>query len=84
MITSEWSDWRDGLFWWIQSVYVTPEQRGQGIYRALYAEVLALARAERGICGLRLYVEKDNQSAQKVYRSLSMEDTGYLVFEELL
>lgn len=84
MVTSEWSDWRDGLFWWIQSVYVTPEERGKGVYRALYTEVLELARSEPGICGLRLYVEKDNTGAQQVYRSLGMADTGYLVFEELL
>lgn len=84
MITSEWSDWRNGLFWWIQSVYVTPEQRGRGVYRALYASVLELAREASGVCGLRLYVERENETAQRVYCSLGMENTGYLVFEELL
>lgn len=83
MITNEWSDWRNGLFWWIQSVYVVPAARRQGVYRALYDFVRDMARADPGICGFRLYVEKDNTTAQRTYRSLGMESTDYLVYEEL-
>lgn len=81
MITHEWSDWRDGMFWWIQSVYVAPDQRGRGIYRQLYADVLARALNKGGVCGIRLYVEHENTIAQEVYRSLGMTNSGYLVFE---
>jgi ribosomal protein S18 acetylase RimI-like enzyme len=80
MITFEWSDWRNGMFWWIQSVYVHPEFRSQGIFKALYLHVEGLAR-EAGACGLRLYVERDNAQAQEVYRRLGMGDSGYAVFE---
>jgi ribosomal protein S18 acetylase RimI-like enzyme len=83
MITNEWSDWRNGLFWWIQSVYIVPAARRQGVYRALYDFVRDMARADPGICGFRLYVEKDNNTAQRTYRSLGMEPTDYLVYEEL-
>lgn len=84
MVTSEWSDWRDGLFWWIQSVYVRPEARRTGVYRALYAEVQRLARAEQDIVGLRLYVEVENTRAQATYRSLGMEELPYRLYEEPL
>jgi ribosomal protein S18 acetylase RimI-like enzyme len=84
MITYEWSDWRDGLFWWIQSVYVVPAHRGKGIYKRLYAEVKHRAMEEGNVCGFRLYVEKQNQQAQQTYRALGMEETRYKVFEELL
>jgi ribosomal protein S18 acetylase RimI-like enzyme len=83
MITNEWSDWRNGLFWWIQSVYIVPEARRQGVYRALYDFVRDKARADPGICGFRLYVEKENTSAQRTYSSLGMAPTDYLVYEEL-
>ena len=83
LVTNEWSDWRNGLFWWIQSVYVEPGSRRQGVYRGLYDFIRELARADPGICGFRLYVEKDNAAAQKTYRSLGMQATDYLVFEEL-
>jgi ribosomal protein S18 acetylase RimI-like enzyme len=83
MITNEWSDWRNGLFWWIQSVYIVPAARRQGVYRALYDFVRDMARADPGICGFRLYVEKDNTAAQRTYSSLGMEPTDYLVYEEL-
>lgn len=84
MITYEWSDWRDGLFWWIQSVYVAPAQRGKGIYKALYAEVKRRAVKQGDVCGFRLYVERENQRAQQTYQSLGMTETHYRVFEELI
>ena len=64
MITYEWSDWRNGYFWWIQSVYVNQDHRKRGVYKALNEEVLNLARLNGGICGIRLYVDKDNTAAQ--------------------
>ena len=83
MVTNEWSDWRNGLFWWIQSVYVEPAWRRRGVYRRLYHFIRPLAQADPGICGFRLYVEKDNVVAQKTYASLGMVQTDYLVYEEL-
>ena len=82
MLTREWSDWRNGDWWWIQSVYVPPEHRRKGVFAALYRHVEALARAEPGVIGLRLYVEKENAAAQRTYSSLGMGDAGYLVFED--
>ena len=83
MITTEWSDWRNGLFWWIQSVYVNEQYRRQGLYRQLYEHVKSLADAESDVCGFRLYVENDNDIAQETYRSLGMEETAYKLYEEL-
>ncbi|MCP4750526.1 MAG: GNAT family N-acetyltransferase [Proteobacteria bacterium] len=82
MITTEWSDWRNGLFWWVQSVYVHPEYRCQGVYRKLYSHVKTLAYEKGNVCGIRLYVERDNQIAQKTYRSQGMKETHYRLFEE--
>jgi GNAT superfamily N-acetyltransferase len=81
MLTYEWSDWRNGDWWWIQSVYVAPQHRRQGVYAALYAHVLAAARANPAVCGLRLYVERENANAQRTYESLGMVDAGYLMYE---
>lgn len=82
MITYEWSDWRNGVYFWVQSVYVLPEYRGKGVYRALYAAVKRSA-AERGDCrGFRLYVEMGNTRAQQVYERLGMRQTHYLMYEE--
>lgn len=83
MTTTEWSDWRNGIFWWIQSVYVLPEYRRQGLYRKLYQEVKSLAENEAGVCGFRLYVEHENTVAQSTYNALGMEETHYKIFEEL-
>lgn len=83
MVTKEWSDWRNGLFWWIQSVYVTQPWRRRGVYRRLYDFIRELARSEPGVCGFRLYVEKENTTAQRTYSSLGMTPTDYLVYEEL-
>ena len=81
MITFEWSDWRERWFWWIQSVYVRADFRGQGIYKKLYEWVKTEAKSKGNICGIRLYVEKDNQIAQQVYQKLGMEETHYLMYE---
>ncbi len=81
MVTYEWSDWRNGLFWWIQSVYVRPEHRRRGVYRALHRHVAAAAQAGGGVCGIRLYVEQDNTTAQQVYESLAMYRTRYQMYE---
>jgi ribosomal protein S18 acetylase RimI-like enzyme len=84
MITYEWSDWRDGWFWWVQSVYVRADHRRRGVFRSLYDEVLQEAQAAGDVVGLRLYVERDNARAQATYQHLGMTDTGYLVRELLL
>ena len=83
MITTEWSDWRNGIFWWIQSVYVRPQYRRQGLYRELYLRVKELAEQELAVCGFRLYVERENTAAQTTYESLGMSETEYKMFEEL-
>src|SRR5688572_32916475 len=77
MLTSEWSDWRNGDWWWIQSVYVPPQHRRKGVYAALYRHVERLARDSENVIGLRLYVEKENDVAQRTYESLGMRDSGY-------
>ncbi|MGN2243609.1 GNAT family N-acetyltransferase [Frateuria sp. GZRR33] len=81
LVTYEWSDWRCGDFWWIQSVYVVPEARRGGVFRALYAAVRDKARAA-GAVGLRLYVETENQRAQRTYAELGMEPCHYFMYEE--
>lgn len=84
MVTYEWSDWRNGDIWWIQSVYVLPESRRHGVFRALYRHVEALAVATPGVIGLRLYVETGNMRAQQTYESLGMVKPNYLVMEAML
>lgn len=81
-VTYEWSDWRNGQFWWIQSVYVRHEFRRRGVYRGLYAQVRNECLARDDVIGLRLYVEKDNLNAQSTYEKLGMNPTHYLIFEE--
>ena len=81
MVTYEWSDWRNGLWWWIQSVYVRPGFRRLGVYSALHRHVADAARAAGGVCGLRLYVEQENTTAQQVYQSLDMHHTRYHMYE---
>ncbi len=80
MVTQEWSDWRNGAFWWIQSVYVVQEFRRTGVFRSLYEAVQARA-AEENVCGFRLYVERDNVVAQQTYSGLGMNETVYKMFE---
>ncbi len=81
MVTLEWSDWRNGYFWWIQSVYVHKEYRGQGIFQALYQYVKGLAENDAQVCGLRLYVEGANTAAQKAYEKIGMNKTEYHFYE---
>ena len=81
MITYEWSDWRNGTFWWIQSVYVKKEYRNQGVFRSLYRHVEDLARQHGTVCGLRLYVDARNDRAKEAYRSLGLRQASYEVFE---
>lgn len=83
LVTFEWSDWRDGVYWWVQSVYVRPAYRGQGVYRALYSAVKTRAATQPEVRGCRLYVEQNNLAAQQVYAKLGMKPTGYQVYEEL-
>ena len=83
LVTHEWSDWRNGLFWWIQSVFVQQGWRRQGVYSSLYEHVQELAAADPQVCGFRLYVEKDNVVAQQAYAALGMAATDYLIYEEL-
>ena len=82
MVTYEWSDWRNSWFWWIQSVYILPPFRGKGVYRMLYDFVKAKAAMEKNVCGFRLYVERENEPAQRVYEKLGMEASHYLMYEE--
>jgi GNAT superfamily N-acetyltransferase len=81
MTTYEWSDWRNGTVWWIQSVYVRPEFRGQRVYAGMYAHVKALVEADDSLRGLRLYVDRRNVSAQRVYAKCGMNGEHYQVFE---
>ncbi len=83
LVTQEWSDWRNALFWWIQSVFVEADWRRRGVYRALYDFVRTEAEADGGVCGFRLYVEKDNAVAQQTYASLGMSATDYLIYEQM-
>jgi len=83
LVTYEWSDWRNGDFWWIQSVYVTPAARRDGAFRALYAAVTQRATAA-GAVGLRLYVETENRHAQQTYEGLGMQRCHYFMYEAML
>lgn len=82
MITYEWSDWRNGAFWWIQSVYIDPVWRRRGVFRRMHDTVMASAKAATNVCGVRLYVEQDNQTAQTVYRRLGLSLSSYKVYEQ--
>lgn len=81
MVTYEWSDWRNAVFWWIQSVYVDPSWRRRGIFRKLHAAVMATAKDHSQVCGVRLYVESNNRLAQEVYRKVGLKPSSYTVFE---
>jgi GNAT superfamily N-acetyltransferase len=81
MLTREWSDWRNGYFWWIQSVYVHRDWRKSGIFRALYLQVEMLTQMTPGVCGLRLYVDQENMAAQQTYVRMGMHVTNYRLFE---
>jgi ribosomal protein S18 acetylase RimI-like enzyme len=81
MVTYEWSDWRNGMIWWIQSVYVHPDHRRHGVFSGLYRHVESLAKSQPEVCGIRLYVEEGNARAQATYQSLGMRRPGYLVMQ---
>jgi GNAT superfamily N-acetyltransferase len=81
MTTFEWSDWRNGLFLWIQSVYVLPEHRGGGVFKALFEHLARVAREDPRVCGIRLYVDRGNERAKSVYRRLGMHRSNYGVME---
>lgn len=83
MHTREWSDWRNGDLWWIQSVYVRPDHRRRGVCRALYFHLRRLAAADPGVVGLRLYVERGNAAARAAYARLGMQGAGYVVMQDL-
>ena len=83
MHTHEWSDWRNGDIWWIQSVYVHPDHRRQGVCKALYEHIRERAAADPGVVGVRLYVERENARAQATYAALGMRPGGYLVMQDL-
>ncbi|MBZ0270481.1 GNAT family N-acetyltransferase [bacterium] len=81
MVTFEWSDWRNGLFWWIQSVYVDREFRRRGVYRALWQHTREEAARAGGVAGVRLYVERDNAIARRAYEALGMSELPYRIYE---
>ena len=83
MHTREWSDWRNGDIWWIQSVYVDQAYRRLGVFRALYNFVRTRAHAAPGVVGLRLYVEEDNETARETYDELGMDRVSYIMMQEL-
>ena len=84
LVTYEWSDWRNGLLWWIQSVYIPLHWRRCGVYSKLYETTKTLAEKAGNVRGFRLYVEKNNLTAQRAYSALGMKENHYLLFEEML
>ncbi len=83
MITYEWTDWRDGVIWWMQSVYVAPDYRRRGVYRQLHQFIRDMAMQDVQVRGIRLYVERDNILAQKTYQAQAMTETSYKLYEEM-
>ncbi len=83
-ITAEWSDWRDGWIWWIQSVYVHRGHRGAGVFKRLLGRIQDTATAQGDVVALRLYVEQSNTRAQAAYHSLGLQPSGYIVYERPL
>jgi ribosomal protein S18 acetylase RimI-like enzyme len=81
LITYEWSDWRNGMIWWLQSVYVAASHRRQGIFKKMYDHIIETISGDPKIIGLRLYVDKSNARAQNVYKSMGMNGDHYTVFE---
>jgi GNAT superfamily N-acetyltransferase len=81
---AEWSDWHGAWYWWLQSVFVVPERRGQGVYSALYEAVQEAARRQGDVRSIRLYVERHNEAALRAYRGHGMKETEYLVFEQVV
>lgn len=84
LVTFEWSDWRNKFFWWIQSVYVDQKYRNKRVFSNLHSKIMQIAKSNKDVCGLRLYVKTNNESAKKVYEALGMNKTSYEVYEEAL
>ena len=82
LLTTQWSDWRNAFFWWIQSVYAAPDFRRRGVYRALDRQVREMAQAAGNVCGIHPYVERTNQRTQQVYIALGMSLSYYNMYEE--
>ncbi|MEA2041184.1 MAG: GNAT family N-acetyltransferase [Bacteroidota bacterium] len=83
MITYEWSDWRNSVVWWIQSVFVQPGFRKQGLFRKMYHHIKNLSENDPNIAGLRLYVDLTNENARKVYTAIGMNGNHYQLFEDM-
>lgn len=83
LVTFEWSDWRSGLIWWVQSLYVQPRFRRHGVFKRMYGFVKAQASRTPDVCGIRLYVHQGNRTAQKAYAKIGMERTPYRIYEDL-
>ena len=83
MITYEWSDWRNGMVWWLQSVYVKESHRKSGVFRKMYENIIEQINNDPGVLGLRLYVDKSNAKAQQVYAAMGMDGNHYTVFEKM-
>lgn len=81
MITYEWSDWRNGMFWWVQSVYVVPDYRHRGVYQAMHRYIIDQTKNDPRICGLRLYVARDNHRAHAVYQRVGLVPSSYDLYE---
>ena len=81
MITFEWSDWRNGVFWWIQSVYVDPAWRRRGVFRRMHDAIVSQAKSDPKVCGIRLYVEQENRTAKTVYQRVGLAQSVYKVYE---
>jgi GNAT superfamily N-acetyltransferase len=81
-VNREWSDWRNGWIWWLQSVYVHPDYRRRGVFRALHQQIKHAARAAGDVTGIRLYVENANTPAQRTYAAVGFAPGGYQVYEE--
>ena len=82
MITSEWSDWRNGTMWWIQSVYVDPDHRQRGVFQSILKYIEALVEKRPEVKGLRLYVKQDNKVGISAYESLGIKNSGYVIHEK--
>lgn len=83
MITFEWSDWRNGMVWWLQGVYVKESHRKHGVFRKMYENIITTVKNDPGLVGLRLYVDKTNSRAQKVYTAMGMDGEHYTMFEKM-
>lgn len=84
MLTYELTDWRCGVIWWLQSVFVEPDARERGVFRAIYAHIESMAKRDPDVRGLRLYVRFDNERARRTYEAMGMSPSGYEVFEREL